>query len=214
MSAQLVVAQDLAETAAERFVALAPRTVALAGGSTPRRLYQRLAACAFPWRETQVFFSDERCVPPHHPDSNFHMANDALLSKVPATVYRMRGESCDAAGYEEELRGVFGATVPAFDLLLLGLGDDGHTASLFPGDEALEETERWVVRVERPDHPRITLTLPVLSAATVALFLVAGAGKREALRRLLDSEAVPAARVRAERVIIVADEAAAQGVRP
>ena len=209
MRPELVIAPDIAVAAAERFLALRPRTVALAGGSTPRRLYQRLAGCAFPWPETEVFFGDERCVPPDHPDSNYGMASEALLSKVPARVHRMRGESCDAAAYEEELRQVFGRGVPQFDLVLLGLGEDGHTASLFPGDPALEEEERRVVRVQRPDRARLTLTLPVLSAAKVALFLVAGASKREALRRLLGGEEIPAARVRARRVVIVADEAAA-----
>ncbi len=209
VSAELVVAEEIAVAASERFLVLRPRTVALAGGSTPRRLYERLAACTFPWSETEVFFGDERCVPPDHPDSNFRMASEALLSKVPAKVHRMRGEACDAAAYEEELRQVFGAGVPQIDLVLLGLGEDGHTASLFPDDPALEEQDRWVVRVERPDHPRLTLTLPVLSAARVALFLVAGEAKREPLRRLLEREQIPAARVEAGEVVIVADEAAA-----
>ncbi len=207
---ELVVAQDIAVAAAERFLALRPRTVALAGGATPRRLYERLATCEFPWSETEVFFGDERCVPPDHPDSNYRLASESLLSKVPARVHRMRGESCDAGAYEEELSGVFGPGLPQFELVLLGLGEDGHTASLFPGDPALEENERRVVRVQRPDHPRLTLTLPVLSAAKVALFLVAGASKREALRRLLRGEEIPAARVRAKQVVIVADEAAAR----
>ena len=207
---ELVVVQDVAGAAAERFLTLRPRTVALAGGSTPRRLYERLATCAFPWSETEIFFGDERCVPPDHPDSNYRMAGEALLSKVPANVHRMPGETCDAAAYEEELRQLFGAGLPEFDLVLLGLGEDGHTASLFPGDPALEEKERWVVRVERPDHARLTLTLPVLSAAKVALFLVLGAAKREALQRLRDGDDIPAARVQAKRVVIVADEAAAR----
>ncbi len=208
MSAELVVAEDIAGTAAGRFLALRPRTVALAGGSTPRRLYQRLAASAFPWPDTEVFFGDERCVPPDHPDSNFRMASESLLSKVSARVHRMPGETCDAGAYESELTRVFGAAVPEFDLVLLGLGEDGHTASLFPGDPALEEKERRVVRVQRPDHPRLTLTLPVLAAAKVALFLVSGEAKREPLRRLLNGEDIPAARVEARRVVIVADEAA------
>ena len=214
MSFDLVVTEEIAAAAAERFLALQPRTVALAGGRTPRSLYQRLASCDFPWSDTHIFFGDERCVPPDHPDSNFRMANEALGSKVPATVHRMRGESCDAAAYEKELRRVFGPTLPAFDLVLLGLGEDGHTASLFPGDPALEETERWVVRVERPDHARLTLTLPVLSAANVALFLVSGAAKREPLQRLLHGGDIPAARVRAKQIVIITDEAAAQGARP
>ena len=209
MKRELVVTQDIAVAATERFLALRPRTVSLAGGSTPRRVYERLASCAHPWAETEVFFGDERCIPPGHPDSNFRMANETLLSKVPARVHRMPGETCDAAAYEEELGAVFGAVLPEFDLVLLGLGEDGHTASLFPGDPALEEDARWVANVARPDHARLTLTLPVLSAANLALFLVSGTAKRAALRRLLDGGDIPAARVQAKEVIIVADEAAA-----
>jgi 6-phosphogluconolactonase len=207
---ELVVAQDITDAAAERFLGLQPKTVALAGGSTPRPLYEHLAKCSFPWQETEVFFGDERCVPPDHPDSNYRMANEALLSKVRARVHCMRGETCHAAAYEEELERVFGPGIPKFDLVLLGLGEDGHTASLFPEDPALELTNRYVVRVDRPDHPRLTLTLPVLSAAKVAMFLVSGASKREPLRRLLGGQRIPAARVEAERVVIVADKAAAR----
>jgi len=138
------------------------------------------------------------------------MANEALLSKVPVSVHRMPGERCDAGEYETEMRDVFGAT-PVFDLVLLGLGADGHTASLFPNDSALEESERWVVAVPRPDHQRLTLTLVVLSAARTALFLVTGPTKREALRQLLAGEDIPAARVHASEVLIIADKAAAQG---
>lgn len=204
-----MVAKDIAEAVAERFVALQPRTVALAGGVTPRRVYERLALCDFPWSETDIFFGDERCVPPDHPDSNFRMANEALLSKMPARVHPMAGESCDPQPYEEQLTRAFGPGLPEFDLVFLGLGEDGHTASLFPGDPALDETERRVVRVQRPEHARLTLTLPVLSAAKAAVFLVAGAGKRDSLRRLLEGSDIPAARVRAKRVLIVADEPAA-----
>ena len=156
-----------------------------------------------------MFFGDERCVPPDHPDSNYRMAYEALLSHVQARVHRMPGETCDAAAYEEELTRVFGPGLPEFDLVLLGLGEDGHTASLFPGDPALDITDRRVVRVERPDHPRLTLTLPVLSAAKVVMFLVSGESKREALGRLLAGADIPAARVRARQVIVIADEAAA-----
>jgi 6-phosphogluconolactonase len=206
---ELVVARDVAVAAAERFLALGARFLALAGGSTPRRLYERLAVCDLPWWETEVFFGDERCVPPDHPDSNYRMAHEALLSRVQARVHRMLGETCDAPAYEEELTRVFGPGLPEFDLVLLGLGVDGHTASLFPGDPALDVTDRRVVRVERPDHPRLTLTLPVLSAARAAMFLVSGESKREPLRRLLTGADIPAARVKARRVIIIADEAAA-----
>jgi 6-phosphogluconolactonase len=205
---ELVVVDDIAAAAADRFVALRPRTVALAGGSTPRLLYERLATCSFPWAGTDIFFSDERCVPPEHEASNFRMANGALLAKVPARVHRMPGETCDAAAYEDDLSRVFGTALPQFDLVLLGLGEDGHTASLFPGDPALDVTDRWVVRVERPDYARLTLTLPVLSAAKTVMFLVSGASKRAALRDLLAAADMPATRVKADRVLIFADEAA------
>ena len=214
MTPDLVVATDVGEAAAERIELLRPLTVVLAGGSTPRALYERLAQSDLPWSSMDVFFGDERCVPPDHPDSNYRMAREALLSKVPARVHRMKGETCDAAAYERALRRIFGAGPPTFDLVILGLGSDGHTASLFQGDPALGERERWVVRVARPDHSRITLTLPVLSAAREVLFLVAGAGKREALQRLLAREAVPAALVEAEHVTVIADpEAAASTLR-
>ena len=201
---------DIASAAAERFVSLRPRTVALAGGSTPRPLYERLATCSFSWLETHIFFGDERCVPPGHEASNYRMAREALLSKVPATVHRMPGETCDAGAYEEELSKVFGLGLPQLDLVLLGLGEDGHTASLFPGDPALDVTDRWVVRVERPDYARLTLTLPVLSAAKAVVFLVSGASKRAALQQLLSGADTPAARVRARDQLIIADEAAAR----
>jgi 6-phosphogluconolactonase len=212
---ELVVVEDVAAAAAERVLALRPRTVALAGGSTPRALYERLATAELPWTSMSLWFGDERCVPPDHPDSNYRMAHEALLAHVPAEAHRMRGEDCDAPGYERELCEAFGANgsvgseMPRFDLVLLGLGADGHTASLFPGDAALEERERLVVRVERPDHARLTLTLPVLSAAAEALFLVTGAEKREALRALIEGDpTIPAARVLAERVVVLADREA------
>lgn len=208
MRRELVITDDVAAAAAGAFLEVAPQTVALAGGATPRRAYERMAALDHPWDEVDMFFGDERCVPPEHPDSNFRMAHEALLSKVPTRVHRMPGEPCDARAYERELRKVLGPDL-RLDLVILGLGEDGHTASLFPGDPAVDETERPVVRVERPDHSRLTLTLPVLSAARVALFLVEGERKREALRRLLTGDDIPARRVAAERVVVLADGAAA-----
>jgi 6-phosphogluconolactonase len=207
---ELRVTDDLVGDAVELFLDVAPRTIALSGGSTPRPVYERLAETPYPWSEVDVFFGDERCVPVDHPDCNFRMANEALLSKVDARVHPMVG--CDPDAYRRELTKVFGPSMPRFDLLFLGLGDDGHTASLFPADHALDITNRLVARVDRPDHPRMTLTLPVLNAARVALFLVAGASKREALRKLLEGdESIPAARVHAERVIVLADREAAEG---
>lgn len=203
-------ADDVTTAALGVFVGLGPRTVALAGGSTPRPLYRALAEQTYPWPEVEVFFGDERCVPPDHADSNFGMAHDALLARVPARVHPMPGETCAADAYERTLRERFGDEVPSLDLILLGLGEDGHTASLFPGNPALDERDRWVVRVERPDHPRLTLTLPVLSAARAAMFLIEGEAKREPLRKLLDGDPdTPAARVEADRVLVVADRAAA-----
>ncbi len=163
MKRELRVVDELAEEGATLFLDLRPRTVALAGGATPCRLYRRLARIDYPWAETDVCFGDERCVPPDHPDSNFRMASEALLAHVGARVHRMPGESCDPTLYEDELASVFRSAQPRFDLVILGLGADGHTASLFPRDPALEERDRWVVRVERHDHARLTMTLPVLS---------------------------------------------------
>jgi 6-phosphogluconolactonase len=203
---ELIVAEDVAAEGVGLFLEVGPRTLSLAGGSTPRPLYERLAETAYPWHEVDIFFGDERCVPAEHPDSDFKMADDALLSKVPARVHPMVG--CDPDGYARELRAVFGDDLPRFDLTLLGVGPDGHTASLFPGDPALDVTDRWVVLVERPDHPRMTLTLPVLSASKVAVFLVAGRDKRAVLARMLAGADIPAARVRAERTVVLADRAA------
>lgn len=211
---ELIVADDLPAAAVGVFTAVAPGTVALAGGRTPRAFYEALAAVGHEWEGTEVFFGDERCVPPDHPDSNYRMAHEALLSRVSARVHRMPGETCDPAAYERTLREVLGDRAPSLDLVVLGLGEDGHTASLFPGHPALEEPERWVVRVERPDHPRLTLTLPVLGAAELALFLVAGEVKREALERLLAGEQIPAARVEARRMVILADPDASPIRRP
>lgn len=206
---ELIVTANLGQTVATLFQAAGPRTIALAGGGTPAPVYARLATLDHPWHETQVFFGDERCVPPDHPDSNYRMAHESLLSKVPAAVHRMAGETCDAVAYERELDKIFGPGLPRFDLIFLGLGTDGHTASLFPGGAALGERERRVVRVERADHSRLTLTLPVLSGARLVIFLVAGASKRGALAHLLRGDDSPAARVRAERVIVVTGEDAA-----
>jgi len=204
---ELRVEEDLPSAGARAFADAGPRTVALAGGATPRPIYEHIANLDYRWEEVDVFFGDERCVPPDHPASNFRMAHKALLSRVSARTHPMTG--CDPAGYERELAAVFGPDVPRFDLMFLGLGADGHTASLFRGDPALEITERFVALVERPDHRRMTLTLPVLSAVRLVVFLVSGEAKRDALSALLADGDIPAARVRAERVLVLADPAAA-----
>ncbi len=216
MRAELTVvpAAELAAAARERLRALRPRRLVLAGGSTPRALYEALTPADLDWPGVDVFFSDERCVPADHPDSNEGMARRALLDRVPARVHAMGGSRCDAARYEAELSAVFGDGPISFDVALLGLGEDGHTASLFPGDPALRERRRLVARVERPDHARLTLTPPALGAARVAIFLVAGASKREPLRRWAAGEDLPAARVGAARVEVLADADAARGLTP
>jgi 6-phosphogluconolactonase len=171
-------------------------TVALSGGSTPADLYTLLATEAFArrvdWSRVHVFWGDERCVPPEHPQSNYRMARQTLLAKVPvpeAHVYRIRGENDPkeaAAAYEELLRRVLGGT--GFDLVLLGMGDNGHTASIFPGLPAVTEQTRWVVAqyVEVVSMWRITLTPAVINAADHVTFLVAGAGKADRLREVLE----------------------------
>jgi 6-phosphogluconolactonase len=173
-------------------------SVALSGGNTPRAVYTLLASehKELPWDRIHIFFGDERHVPPDHPDSNFRMASESLLSKVPIpekNIHRIRAElDADAAAeeYERELREFFHLTDPdwpRFDLIFLGIGDDGHTASLFPGSQALAETSRRVTAnwVEKFKTFRITLTFPALNHAAEVAFLVSGAGKAQILNQVL-----------------------------
>jgi len=175
-----------------------------------------------PWEATQVLFADERCVPPDHADSNWRMVWETLLSRVPvvaANVHRMRGEEAPhaaAEAYERQVAALLGSE-PRLDLALLGMGADGHTASLFPGTAALEETERLVVANHVPAVGawRLTMTYRLLSAAADVLFLVTGAAKTQAVRGVLqgsrEPRSMPAARVLAAhgRVLWLLDEAAA-----
>ena len=204
--------EQLAIAAAERFVQyghefhgeLNAFSVALAGGNTPRRVYELLATEGFKqrveWARVHLFFGDERCVPPDHPDSNYAMVYEALISKVavPAkNVHRIVGEGNpgeSATLYENELRTFFaGTSWPRFDLVLLGMGEDGHTASLFPGSDALNERSKWVVttKPESGGHDRITLTVPVFNHAARVVFLVAGAAKAERLAQVLRPQYLP-----------------------
>lgn len=188
-----------------------PFTVALSGGSTPALLYRLLASPpyreAISWDNVHLFFGDERGVPPDAPESNYRMARETLISQVPIpaeNIHRMLAEAGEAgaAQYEAHLRGFFGlaeGAFPRFDLILLGMGPDGHCASLFPQKPALRERERLVVLTEpglQPFVPRLTLTFPALNAAAHILFLVAGADKAETLARVLhgppDPENLPA----------------------
>ncbi len=234
-------AAALAEEAAERFAGTASRalndagrfSVALSGGATPRGLYARLAAEPFrsrvDWSRVRVFWGDERCVPPDHPDSNYRLAHELLLSRVailPDNVHRMRGEAADpdlaAAEYAAELQTAFGlkrGERPRFDLILLGMGADGHTASLFPHSPALREVTRLALAayVDAVRGYRLTLTLPVLNTAAAVLFLVAGSDKAQRLRAVLrdkPSPEAPASLVRPERGTLhwIVDRAAATGL--
>jgi 6-phosphogluconolactonase len=167
---ELVVAEDLAAAAVGVFLGTRPRLVSLAGGRTPERFYLALSEAEYPWGEVELVMGDERCVEPGHPDSNAAMVERSLVARVqPEAFHVLPGENCDPEEADRRIREALRGR--RLDLAVLGLGEDGHTASLVPGDGALEERERFVARVDRPDHPRLTLTLPVLSSAQVALFL-------------------------------------------
>jgi len=176
-------------------------TVALAGGSTPKSLYTLLATnTSLPWNKIYFFFGDERHVPPDHPESNYRMVREALLSKIPIpaeNVFRMPAENPDASkaaeAYEQTLRNFFNPApgqFPRFDMVLLGMGPDGHTASLFPGIPVLQEKSHWVVSdwMEKFKTHRITLTLPVLNNAAVVMFLVSGQDKASTLKEVLQGK--------------------------
>jgi len=197
---------DVARAAAQLWVTLKPQSVGLSGGSTPRALYELLSDRREPfrdqiaWNETHFFFTDERHVPPDHPDSNYRMVNEAMFSRVPVprqNIHRIPAENPmaeDAAkAYETDLRRSFGEAIPAFDLVLLGLGEEGHTASLFPYSPALKETERLVAApfVEKLNAYRITMTLPVLNNGKSVVFLVTGASKAEILKEVINADRKP-----------------------
>jgi 6-phosphogluconolactonase len=209
---RLTTPQDLFQAAAEEFIRAATEsiakrgrfTVALSGGSTPKNMYALIAANAsttLPWAQMFFFWGDERHVPPDDPESNYRMAYEALLSKVPVpaeNIFRVPTENPDAtvaaATYDQTLRKFFEVAqgeFPRFDLILLGLGPDGHTASLFPETAALQEKSQLVVAnwVEKFKTNRITFTLPVLNAARCVAFLVSGIDKAAVLREVLESDA-------------------------
>ncbi|MCZ7525928.1 MAG: 6-phosphogluconolactonase [Acidimicrobiia bacterium] len=206
------VVDDVAAAFSRLVVAEAPRSLAVSGGSTARRCYERLAQEAgVDWRAVEIFLGDERWVPVDHDDSNEGMARRALLDHVEvAAVHSMRGAGRTpeeaAAGYDAVLR-----RRQPLDLVHLGLGADGHTASLFPGSSSLAEGDRLVVAAgdDRHAHRRVTLTLPALARARLLVFTVAGAEKREAFARVRGGDDVPAARVRAARIRWLVDRATA-----
>lgn len=185
---------ELARGAAEHFVTLAQQdrfTVALSGGSTPKVLYHLLADqfhTQVSWSTTQFFWSDERHVPPDHPESNYRMAHEAMLSRVPvpeSNVHRIQGENPNAQQAADEYEQI---VVSRLDLILLGLGTDGHTASIFPGSEVLHETKRLVAApwVEKLNTYRITMTLPLLNNGASVLFLVSGKDKAGIVKEVLE----------------------------
>jgi 6-phosphogluconolactonase len=195
-----------AARAAEAVSAQGRFTAALSGGKTPVALYDLLAknpcASQIPWARVHLFWGDERCVPPDHADSNYRMTRECLLDHVPippVNVHRMPGEMDPAeaaARYEGQLRDFFasrGDSPPVFDFILLGLGEDGHTASLFPGTRAIRESARWVVGhyVDAQKGWRITLTPPVINAARMVVFIVSGAGKAAVVKEIQEGPLRP-----------------------
>ena len=195
---------DLALRSAGRFA------ISLSGGSTPRRLYQLLAEAPLPWNRVHWFWGDERFVAPDHPDSNYRMAREALLSRAPVPGVNIHAIPTEriapreaASAYEATLKRFYGAETllpqrPLFDVMLLGIGEDGHTASLFPGHAALEEEHRWVVAVHGVKaQARITLTYPPLQSSRHTAFLVTGAAKKDVLARARAGDrSIPAGRLR------------------
>jgi 6-phosphogluconolactonase len=224
-----VLAARAAEIIAERLkTASAPYRVVLSGGSTPRATYARLAEMDIDWGCAELFFGDERFVPPDHKDSNYRMVRDSLLAKGTVNPRKLLAIPTDgtpqsaADRYDETLRQQYGAGtlepgVPLFHLTLLGLGDDGHTASLLPGQPVLQERKRWAAVVpEGRENQRITLTYPALEASELILFLVSGAAKRDALAQVRGEAArggaLPAGGIKPHGEVLWLVDAAAAGV--
>lgn len=176
-------------------------TIALAGGSTPKPLYEQLATAALPWDRIHIFWGDERYVPSDHPDSNYRMAKLAWLDHVPippANIHPIPTDAPDptqaADRYEADLQQVFqthSGELPQLDVILLGMGDDAHTASLFPHTPALQVSDRLITVGEKSGQPRITFTVPLINAARTVIFMVAGASKQSALQQVFAPQADP-----------------------
>jgi 6-phosphogluconolactonase len=227
--------EEITRLATQAIAARGRFIIALSGGSTPKAIFAQLAAnhaegrSTVEWSEVEVFFGDERSVPADHPDSNFRMASEALLNHVPARADRVHrvqtelGGAAAAARYEEELRQTLQPSddaPPRFDLILLGMGTDGHTASLFPGTRALYETQAWITHnpVPQLNTERITFTYPLINRAAEILFITAGPDKAAMLRNVLRGEPTgqiyPAQRIRpiSGRLRWLVDEAAASAL--
>ena len=211
MQGTLEIVADVPQAFAQLVATEAPTSVALSGGDTARLCYELLATADVDWSAVDVFFGDERLVPVHDPDSNEGMARAAFLDQVmPRAIHSMRGAGETPEGAAEAYDGLLRGSGP-IDLVHLGLGPDGHTASLFPGSPALAETARVVVATGDDLHPhrRVTFTFPGIARSRLVVFTVSGAGKREAFARVRRDEDVPAARVRADRIIWLVDGPAA-----
>jgi len=208
-------AQFIVRLANEAIVSHGRFTIALSGGSTPKATYSLLGSEPYrsqiDWTQVEIFWSDERCVPPDDKESNYALAQQVLLSNIPIPtnqIHRMPADTSDrdtaSQAYEREMQRTFSTdSIPNFDLIQLGMGPEGHTASLFPHQESLHEQQRLVmpVNVPKPPPPRLTFTPPLLNAAKHVLFLVAGSEKADALKAVLEGEYEP-------------DEYPAQIVRP
>jgi 6-phosphogluconolactonase len=216
--------QILRDSIAARGIA----TIALSGGSTPKPLYEQLATADLAWDKIHVFWGDERYVPFDHPDSNYLMAKIAWFDRVDfpsANIHPMATAEADPAVaaqiHEQELRQFFqlaSEEFPCFDVMLLGMGDDAHTASLFPDTAALQVCDQWVTVGQKDGQPRLTLTVPVINHAANVLFLVAGASKQTALRQVFatvgDANLYPSRLINPEgNLIWLLDQAAAEGIQ-
>jgi 6-phosphogluconolactonase len=198
---QVQVVADVADAFAQLVCDRAPRSIALSGGETAEECYARLATRRFDWSEVDVYFGDDRIVAVGHEDSNEGMARRILFADAkPRAIHSMVGAGADA--YDTLIR----AASP-IDIVHLGLGPDGHTASLFPGSAACDEQERFVVENEDAEHPhpRLTFTFPAIARCRLAVVTVAGASKHDAIMRLRSGEDLPAARIRAQEVLWLGD---------
>jgi 6-phosphogluconolactonase len=208
---ELRIVDDVPAAFAALVAAEAPQSIALSGGGTARQSYEQLADCDVSWDDVDVYFGDERWVPVDDPESNEGMARAVLLDRAqPAAVHSLRdaGPTIEAAADAYDARVAAAAPI---ELVHLGLGPDGHTASLFPGTAALAVDDRLVIPNgdDLHPHPRLTFTFPALARARLVVFTVAGAGKRDAFARVRAGDDLPAARVTADRVVWLADPAAA-----
>jgi 6-phosphogluconolactonase len=213
MFGDVEIVPDVPQAFAALVASEAPSSIALSGGGTARKCYELLATADVDWARVDAWFGDERWLPVHDPESNEGMARVTFLDEVePRAIHSMYDANLQieaaATAYEAALR-----AAPPLELVHLGLGPDGHTASLFPGSAPLDETERWVVPNgdDLHPHPRLTLTFPAIAATKLVVVTVAGAGKHDAFSRIQGGEALPAGRVRAERVLWLVDEAASSG---